>query len=99
MAHILIRSDQIGPKSWDSQVFIITDKKQDFLLSFSGFLDDEKSSLRTFECHEVVLYKAPRAAEIKQGLGNQKLRRIEVTKELTTLIGEWIMQAGVLLSL
>ena len=50
MSHILIKTEELGPKSFDTQLFIITDKQQDFLLSFNGFLDKKNGNLAaTFE--------------------------------------------------
>ncbi len=100
MAYILVRSDQISKHSWDSQLFIITDSPQEFLLSFSGFLDDKKANLSAnFEVSETIIYSKARAAGIKADLKKQNLRQIEITSSLKVKIADWIMESPVLLTL
>jgi hypothetical protein len=99
MPYILCRSDQIAATSFDTQLFIITEKSQEFLLSFSGFLDAENQSLMKFEPHEVIIYSKNRAAGIKEGLQKQNLRRVEFTSGLKSRLADWIMETEVLLNL
>ncbi|MDC7247082.1 MAG: hypothetical protein PQJ35_01945 [Sphaerochaetaceae bacterium] len=99
MAHILCKSDQIAEKSWDTQLFIMTDKKQDFLLSFSGFLDSEKASLSTFEPHEAVMYTKGRATKIKADLKKENHRQVEITSSLKQRIADWLMETEVKITL
>lgn len=100
MAHILCKTEELGPKSFDTQLYIITDKKQDFLLSFNGFLEKEKGNLAsTFDCHETVMYTKGRAEKIRANLGKEDLRQVEITSSLKQRIVDWITGAEVKVTL
>lgn len=100
MAHILVKTEELGPKSFQTQLFIITDKKQDFILTFSGFLEKENGNLAaTFDPHEVVMYSKQRAAKIKADLKKQDLRKVEITSSLKQKIADWVMNTMVKVNL
>ena len=100
MAHILCRTEELGPKSFDTQLYIITNKKQDFLLSFNGFLEKEKGNLAsTFDCHEAVMYTKSRASKLRSDLKREELRQVEITNSLKQKIFDWLTDAEVKVTL
>ena len=100
MSHILIKTEELGPKSFDTQLFIITDKQQDFLLSFNGFLDKKNGNLAaTFEPHEVIMYTKGRASKMKADLKKEDLRQVEITDSLKNRIADWVMNTEVKINL
>ena len=100
MAHILCRTEELGPKSFQTELFVITDKKQDFLLSFNGFLEKANGNLAsTFEPHEVVMYSKGRASKLKTDLKKEDLRQVEITDSLKKRIADWMMDTKVKINL
>jgi hypothetical protein len=100
MAHILYKTKELGPKNYDTQLYVITDKKQDFLLSFNGFMDSDKAPLASsFQVHEVVMFTKGRATKLKAELKKENLRQVEITSSLKQKITDWMMDAEVKLSL
>jgi len=96
MAHILCKTKELGPKNYDTQLYIITDKKQDFLLSFNGFMDSDKAPLASsFEVHEVVMFTKGRASKLKTELKKENLRQVEITSSLKQRIADWMLEAEV----
>ena len=100
MAHILCKTEELGPKSFQTQLFVITDKQQDFLLSFNGFLDKKNGNLAaSFEPHEVVMYTKGRASKLKADLKKDELREVEITDSLKKRIADWLMETEVKIKL
>ncbi len=92
MAHILCKTKELGPKKFQIELFVITDKKQDFLLSFSGFMDSDKAPLASsFEVHEVVMFTKGRATKLKADLKKENLRQVEITSSLKQRIADWLL--------
>jgi hypothetical protein len=95
--------------SADTQIFLINEKEQDFLLSFSGFLNSTDDKVVNFRCSEIVLYTGAnvknivdttlsRSAENKV-TEHHSFRQFDLTPKLKELVVDWLFNAEILQSL
>jgi hypothetical protein len=109
MDYLVCSSQLVFAGSADSQIFLINEKEQSFLISFSGFLNSTTDDVKNFRCSELVIYTGAnvkniidttlkRSAEGKV-TEHHSFRRFELTAELKTLIVDWMFSAEVLQSL
>ena len=95
--------------SADTQIFLINEREQDFLISFSGFLNSTDDNIENFRCSEIILYMGAnvknivdttlaRSAENKI-TEHHSFRQFDFTPKLKELVVEWLFSADMLQSL
>ncbi len=95
--------------SADTQIFLINEREQDFLISFSGFLNSTDDNIENFRCSEIILYTGvnvknivdttlARSAENKV-TEHHSFRQFDLTPKLKELLVDWLFNSEVLSSL
>jgi len=106
---IAMSSQLVFQGSADTQIFLINEKEQDFLISFSGFLNSTDDNIENFRCSEIILYTGAnvknivdttlaRSAENKR-TEHHSFRQFDLTSKLKELVVEWLFNADMLQSL
>ncbi|MDC7247083.1 MAG: hypothetical protein PQJ35_01950 [Sphaerochaetaceae bacterium] len=106
----LVTSSQlVFQGSADTQIFLINEKEQSFLISLSGFLNSTDDQLENFRCSEIILYTGANVKNIidttmKRSSENtitehHSFRQFDLTPKLKELIVDWMFSAEMLQSL
>ena len=106
----LIASSQlIFAGSADTQIFLVDEKEQFFLISFSGFLNRTTDSLDMFRSDEVIIYTGSNINRIKETVlkrsaenmetEHHSFRQFDITPELKEQIINWLFSSETLQSL
>jgi len=100
---LIVNSQLVFEGSADTQVFLITGKPQQFLISFSGFLKSTDEDILKFNCHEVIIYTGAQVQRIVEtSLERSKdntispfhsFRRFILTDQLKMKIVDWMFNA------
>jgi len=109
MDYLIASAQLVFEGSADTQIFLITERERNFLISFSGFLNTTSDALDKFRCSEIDIYTGVNVPQIvkttmKRSEDNMttehhSFRRFEITPELKQMMVDWMFSAEELLVL
>lgn len=100
---LVIKSVLVFSGSADTEIYLVPEKEQDWMVSFSGFLDDPSDDPASFQCHGINILHGTIARSTLAGLTQEpdpedlspeeSYRTIEFTDDLAPLIVKWLFTA------